>query len=266
MFTPAVLDAARADAARRFPAESCGLVLESAAGAVYRPADNLADDPQNAFLIPPKSVLKALKSGLLLAVIHSHPHPAHACPSAADMRAQIDLAVPWGIVPVDAAGGAGEVFFFGDQAPRPWRDAARRAGPEALVGLPYRHGVTDCFSILRDYYTACHSLAPPDIPRGFSDAAPLDEHGNALQYSALQGADFGFAPVTAATARPGDLLLLHLSHRRPMHAGVLLAGDMMLHHPAEAACDPAALSLREPAARYLPHLRGVLRPPAARRP
>jgi len=260
MFPAAVLDAARAHAARAFPAESCGLALRAGRAFKYLPCENLAPDPKTRFEIAPKVVLKAQKSGALAAVIHSHPAPLPACPSEADMRAQVAMGALWGIVPVGEEGDAGEVFFFGDQAPRPWRAAARAGDLEALVGLPYRHGVTDCFSLLRDYYAAVAALDLPEVPRGFTSAGPASETHD---YYAELHESYGFAPVELQQAAPGDALLLQIRADHINHAAVLVSAGEMLHHPGGAhAHEPQRLSRREPAARWGEYIARVVRHPA----
>lgn len=114
MFSAAVNKSARAHAERAYPAESCGLVVRAGpAGAeIYQPCINIAADPRTRFKIPPKTILSAQKKGLA-AIVHSHPAPAPPAPSDTDRRAQLAFDLPWGIVPVDERGRAGEMVWFG---------------------------------------------------------------------------------------------------------------------------------------------------------
>ena len=100
-------------AARAYPAESCGLLLESAGQLVYQPERNIAPEPRQGFRIPPASLLR--NRHCLRGVIHSHPHPHGDAPSRADLAAQAAMRLPWAIIPVAADGLAGVPAWFGGQ-------------------------------------------------------------------------------------------------------------------------------------------------------
>ena len=261
MFPPHVTDQARAHAAECFPTESCGLVLATLSEDTfaYEPHQNLAPNPENNFLIDSASLVNAMKSDLLRAVVHSHPHPAPPCPSASDMEAQTAFEIPWGIVPVDSAGEAAEPFFFGDQAPRPWIDRARVIGPAALTGLPYRHGVTDCYTVIRDYFLAVRNVTLPEVPRGWHGDAPA---GVELDlYSKLLQPEFGFTQIAHCAALPGDVLLIMTgAAEHANHAAVLVSNDHLLHHAGGGnAWDEDKKSAIDLASRWQKHVTMVLR-------
>ena len=258
MFGAAVDDAIRAHAEAAFPAESCGLVLRGDDGkARYRRYENTADAPQMAFRIHPDALLQAQVDGDLLAVAHSHPPPAPACPSMPDMQAQSDMALPWAIAPVGEGGDAAVPFWFGEQAPRPWLAATGKNPLDALLGLPYRHGVTDCYSLCRDYYRMAHGLLLPEQPRGWGATGP---GVNEYDWYALLHGRFGFAEVPPSEARVGDALLIQIGSRFINHAAVLVAPGIILHHPGgDRAWDPTRLSRRDAASRWMAHVRKVIR-------
>ncbi len=234
-----IIAAARADAASRSPLESCGLVVAGQ----YRPCENIAGSPRTSFRVEPSLVLEARRSGRLEAIIHSHPHPYPAAPSRADMAAQMASDAPWGIVPVSATDEAGEPFWWGADTPRP-----------PLMDRPYRHGVTDCFSLGRDYYHA-RGIDLPDYPRAWGWWHE-DEHPDLYlrHFSAA-----GFIAIDPALAAPGDGVLIAI-HGVVCHAGVIVEPGVLLHHPAgDRPYDPARRPRRDPLARWLPHIRHVLR-------
>ncbi len=243
-----VATAARAHAAEAHPAESCGLVI----GREYVPQANRAADPANAFRLDPAAVLEAHRAGLD-AIVHSHPHPHPPCPTAADMRLQIDHGAPCAIVPVGASGDPGEPVWWGPGVAAP-----------PLVGRPYRHGVTDCYSVARDWYRLERGLALPDYPRrwrwwrsGRGDAPPEDLFGRHF-------ADAGFEPIPYREARPGDALLLRVASPVASHCAVIVEDGVMLHHPGgPRPWDPSRLSRREPVSRWTPHIARALRHPDA---
>ncbi len=238
----------RADAEDRAPDESCGLVLADEGGVRYVSYPNIAPDPRAAFRVPGGTVLKAQAAGTLGAVVHSHPPPHPACPSAADMRGQIATDVPWGIVPVGPAGDAGEPFWWGGGAPRP-----------PLLGRPYRHGVDDCYSLVRDWYRISRDLRLPEVPRAWGwwdrrdpDASSLYEQG----YAAA-----GFVDIDRAEAGVGDAVLMAFGHGGVVsHGAVIVEDGVILHHPAaDRPWAPGQLSRRDALARWIPHVRRVLR-------
>lgn len=243
-----VAAAARAHAAGAFPHESCGLVV----GRRYVRQANRAADPANAFRLDAGAVLDAHRAGLD-AIVHSHPHPHPPCPTAADMRMQIDHGVPCAIVPVSAAGEPGQPVWWGPGVAIP-----------PLIGRPYRHGVTDCYSVARDWYRLERGLVLPDCPRrwrwwrsGRGEAPPDD-----LFEQNFAAADFFEIPL--ARAAVGDALLLRIASPVVSHCAVIVEPGAMLHHPGGSRpWDPARLSRREPISRWTPYIVRALRHPDA---
>ena len=253
-FDDAELEAVIAGCALKdFPNEHCGAVIDYGEdGWGYVPCENTAENPAAAFRIDPAKILRWQKAGTLLAVVHSHPAPAPACPSMADMTAQAAMAVPWGIVPVHKD-GADKMFWFGDQVPR----AHLGKGIEGLIGLPYRHGVTDCYSLIRDYYREVCGISLPDQPRGWGALGP---GVNEYDWYSLLHEQFGFQDVPMADARPGDSLLLQVQCKFVNHAAVIVDSGLLLHHPGgRVAWEPGRLSKRDTIARWLPFVTKVLR-------
>jgi len=237
------LEQAASDAMRHaeaeWPRESCGWVDRRGR---YRPAANAAPDPCAAFRMDPPPPRRAR------AIVHSHPWPHHPCPSATDMRQQIATALPWGIVPVSEHGDAAAPFWWGPGTDR-----------GALLGRPYRHGVTDCYSLARDWYAERRGLSLPDYARGWDWWSMGD--GNPDLYE-RHFAECGFLDVPRSEAAVGDALLMRVRAPVPNHAGVLVEPGVLLHHPGGSRpWDPGRLSRRDVAARWSPYVVRVLRPP-----
>lgn len=201
----AMQDHARAE----YPREACGLIVSGE----YLPQVNTADAPERDFSISPSAYLAL--SGRIEAVVHSHPAQAgeHVCPSSADMRAQIDSVVPWGIVPV-VAGEPGEPFFWGDSLPiRP------------LLKRPFIHGVTDCYGLIRDYYRLEGRGTLPQIPRDDEWWA----NGGDLYAEGLRSTP-GLRLIERTAVRPGDMIFFEVRAKRTNHAGIYLGDGLILHH------------------------------------
>ena len=73
------------------PKEACGVLVNDS----YFPCNNIADQPDNDFVLDPKDYLKARMKGKIQAVIHSHPKGGKA--SQADHKACSQLRLPWHI-------------------------------------------------------------------------------------------------------------------------------------------------------------------------
>lgn len=215
MFTADAILAMKRHALADYPRESCGLVVAG----TYRPLPNRATDPAARFRIDDGDYLA--HAGAIEAIVHSHPDgPLH--PSAADMRGQIDSAVPWAILATDGE-RCSEPILWGEGVPVP-----------DLIGREFRHGVTDCYALVRDWFQLERGIRLPDFPR--DDEWWHDGKNLYLDHFA----DVGFSVVRSGEALTGDVALMTVLSPVPNHAGVVIDGDMLLHHL------PRRLSRREP--------------------
>ena len=236
----AVSAAAQQHAAAAAPEESIGLVV----GGRYEPQANIADNPREHARVDPDALLEAQRAGLQ-AVIHSHPHPAPPCPSLQDMRAQLACAVPWAIVPVGEDRSTGELVWWGPGVPIP-----------PLIGRGYRHGVTDCYSIVRDWYRLERGIELADVPRGWRWWG-RDDHPDLYETGYRE---LGFETIPRAEAGVGDWLLMQLGAQCVNHGAVLVEPGVILHHPGgDRPYDPTRLSRRDVAARWFGYVRRVVR-------
>ena len=200
-----------------------------------RKARNIADEPEKTFRVSKAAMIKAQADGLL-AVVHSHPDFPD-CPSESDMRGQINTGVPWGIIATNGNECTPIIW---------WGDGVALA---PLVGRGFRHGVTDCYSIIRDYYQLERGITLPEFPRNWE----WWMQGGDLYSCGFKGA--GFVPIDARDAREGDVWIAQLRSPVPNHGGVLLDRGLALHHPSShLPVDPSRLSVREPIARWQSHV------------
>lgn len=220
-------DQLRREAIAEFPNEAVWLISPGEC----RLVKNIADDPTKTFRIDKRTMAAAHARGLL-AVVHSHPN-FPACPSAADMQGQAATNVPWGIVSTDG-NTAQDVVWFGDSVEVP-----------PLIGRGFRHGVTDCYGLIRDYYREELGLLLPTYARDWEWWLK----GGDLFRDGFEKA--GFRRIEAHEARPGDVWLAQIRSPVPNHGGILLESGLGLHHPsARNPVDPARLSIREPLSRW----------------
>ena len=190
------------------PREACGLVVRIAGDEVYWPCQNIAPS-DDAFQADPLDLTAAEDHGEVLAVVHSHPGQQVPRPGPADMRACDAGSIPWHVIGWPSAR---------------WVtcEPVHRIPP--LEGREFVHGVTDCYSIIRDWYRLQGTVLP-DYPR----ADGWWDQGLSLYLD--QFADAGFVERDGPP-EPGDVLLMQVGARVPNHAAIYLPGDRILHHLA----------------------------------
>lgn len=212
--------------AAAYPREGCGLIVDGR----FVPIENTAEDAEYEFTMPADTVLRYPH---IDAVIHSHPDGPD-CPSEADMRGQLAMAVPWGLCTVSAD----------KDVSRPWYWGADEFTPP-LVGREFRHGPSgsdgagDCYALIRDWYRLERGVALPEFPR--SDGWWND----GLDLYAEHFREAGFREIPAAEARDGDVFFMKILSARENHAGIM-TGDcqLILHHLS------GRLSREEPMGRW----------------
>lgn len=204
-------------AIKEHPRESCGVILDGG----YIAVENVADDPECDFRIDPKRWLELYKQGHIQAVVHSHPVSLKRTreqreidprtPSEQDMISQQATNIPWGIVATEGE-TCTDPIWLGSTDTLP------------LEGRTFIHGVTDCYSLIRDYYKLHHNTTLPDYPREYKWWEGV---GNMYLDNF---ADAGFEEVDLSDRQPGDVLLIYLLSDVPNHAAVYLGGNEILHH------------------------------------
>ena len=225
--TPELRSAIEAHAREQYPNESCGVVIKG----VYRPCENVAPDPLNDFEIGEHQVY--LADGLE-AIVHSHPggpdHPTHS-----DMESQIATAVPWVILPLNED-QFGEPILWGEGVEIP-----------PIIGREFKHGVTDCYSLIRDVYRlgkdklAEQGISWPFEPIELPEFPRDDAWWNLDQNLYIDNFEkAGFVRVKREEVQPGDIFMCKIRSKVENHAGVLIDDGLVLHHL------PLRLSRREP--------------------
>lgn len=231
MYFPKAIQDAKKHARDEYPKESCGLVVNGE----YVPCFNYASLPLEDFIIAGEDFVRAELQGGVQLVIHSHPNgPMY--PSERDMQGQVQTNVPWAIIGVDED-RISEPFFWGDTL-----DIA------PMVGREFRHGVSDCYNIIRDSFRLGKEgmagqgmewpfppITLPVVPR---DDSWWDKEDVDL-YSSNFG-PFGFVQIDRSEVKPGDVFLTKIKSEKLNHGGVYVGNDLILHHL------PNRLSRREP--------------------
>lgn len=243
MFSKDVHDAFKLHAQQAFPNEACGLVVTIDGVTSYRACDNVAEDPQQNFLMPGEQYVRATEEGIVEALLHSHTpfiekgmygHEFERItmhPTKPDVELQLQLEIPFGIGLCNTAELCGEPFYFGDQVPM-----------APLVGRQYMFNHQACFHLARDYFRT-REVNPVFVPN-FAIDDEWWKRGEDVFSEHLAASCFREIPTD--DVRVGDVCLMRVKAPVINHVGVLIEPDLLLHHLQ------GHLSAREPMSRYLP--------------
>ncbi len=204
----------QAHARESYPNECCGLIVDGK----YIRSDNLSETPTEAFKLNQDLYLDALRAGTLQAVIHSHCYDSANPPkydprwaSTKDMEVWIESNVVWGIVAATES-EASEILWYDDNDIPP------------LLGRQFFHGITDCYSVIRDHYRTVLNIKLKNYPRGMS----WWNNGQNLYEANFR--DAGFIEITEEEADTNDVCLFQVRSPVPNHAAVITGNNEITHH------------------------------------
>jgi proteasome lid subunit RPN8/RPN11 len=233
-WTPAVALAAYEHAVGGYPNEAAGVVV---AGAYHR-LDNISSTPEHDVILGDDDLLRVAGAEVFF---HSHPDGL-GCPSEQDMIYQQQLGIPFVVMTLPVY----DVFCFGDML--------RRA---PLVGRGFRHGVHDCYAVMRDWYAEA-GFSFPDQPRAWEWWTKAGGKNLYMDFAAhgFERIDLGEPP------KRGDVALFNFRFDVPMHGAVVVDRDLLLHHASGVKpVDATRLSCLVPRARLGRHITLALRHP-----
>lgn len=201
-------DAIRAHAAADYPREACGLVVVVKGRERYVPCRNVAAGSEH-FVLPAEDYAVAEDMGEVVAIVHSHPD-APAAPSEADLVSCEASGLPWHIL-----------SFPADD----FRTIEPRGYIAPLVGRQFAHGVLDCYTLIRDWYSRERGIDLPDFARRDDWWSKGDD------LYLRHYAEAGFVEVSQdQPEHVGDVILMQLRSPVPNHAGIYLGDGLILHH------------------------------------
>ena len=106
----------------------------------------------------------------------------------------------------------------------------------ALIGRQWDYGRSDCFSLVREWFSLKGVIIPD-----FERPADLDSCESLFLAEAEA---CGFFQVEFDRRRPGDVLIMRLGTMAPMHAAIVLENEQILHQRQDS------LSAVEPLRQY----------------
>lgn len=195
-------------AKEEYPLEACGVLINFNGKQKYRRIKNISEYAKYNFILDPKEYAQILdEQHQILAIVHSHPNQI-AKASDADRASCNKGDVPWIVV------GYPNVSYdtiYPDDYKIP------------LVGRKFAHGITDCYSIIYDYYHEELGIEIPDFHR--------DENwwnkGQDIYVEGFPKAGF----VQVDELKPHDVILIQLESNKTNHGAIYLGDTKILHHP-----------------------------------
>ena len=206
------------------PKESCGLLIDINGKEKYFPCKNLSNYSQQCFIIDPEDYAKAEDSGKVLAVIHSHPVTPPVA-SQADMISCEESGLVWHIInPKTEQWG-----FYKPSGYKP-----------PLIGRHWVWGITDCWSLVRDWYKEKLGITlrdwdRPTTPEEFIENPMFEKCAWRTGFRQLRPEE---------KLENGDLLFMSIMATGLNHVAIFLDGDV-LHHLADR------ISCKEPYNQWL---------------
>lgn len=202
------LRAIEAHAQAEYPRECCGVIAQHSRVERYFPCRNIADDPLEHFVLAPADYADAEAWGTVTGIVHSHPD-ATTQPSELD-KAQCDaMLLPWYILSWPE--GDLRTIYPRDELP--------------LLERPFVLGHYDCWGLVMSYFRQTRGIELPDYRVDY----PWWEDNYPENFYYDNWYECGFREFRGAPL-PGDMVMMQIQSKKWNHAGILLAGNMLLHH------------------------------------
>ena len=198
------------------PKESCGLLLNIKGKERYHPCRNLSMTDHQCFIIDPEDYVKADNLGDIVAVVHSHPlTPPN--PSQADKVSCEASGLPWYIVNPNTEQW-GYLEPCGYEAP--------------LLGRQWVWGVTDCWTLVRDWYKENKNIELRDWDR---PTTPEEFLKNPLFEQCAWRTGFRKLRYDERLEN-GDVLAMSILGNGLNHVAIFINGDVLHHLTDRLSC------------------------------
>ena len=196
------------------PKESVGLLINKKGKKVYVPCNNESND-FDSFILNPKEYLDAEKQGEIIGIVHSHPKTPPIA-SQADKVSCEQTDLPWHIVnPNTEQWGYTEPCGY--KAP--------------ILGREYVWGITDCWSLVVDWYKEEKKIDLKDWQRPtkeeFEQNPMFEKCAEATGFRELEPNE---------KLENGDLLFMSILGNGLNHVAIFVDGDVLHHLSDRLSC------------------------------
>ena len=209
-------DRALAHAKEQDPKESCGLLLNIRGKERYYPCRNLSMTNHQCFIIDPEDYVKADNTGEITAIVHSHP-VTPPIPSQADKISCEQSNLPWYIV---------------NPKTEQWGFCQPEGYKPPILGRPWVWGVTDCWSLVVDWYKEEKGIKLLDYKRPIT---PEEFLKNPVFEKYLPSRGFRLLEPNEKLI-DGDVLAMSIFGQGLNHVAIFLNGDVLHHLTDRLSC------------------------------
>ena len=209
-------DRALAHAKEQDPKESCGLLLNIRGKERYYPCRNLSMTNHQCFIIDPEDYVKADNTGEITAIVHSHP-VTPPIPSQADKISCEQSNLPWYIV---------------NPKTEEWGFCQPEGYKPPILGRPWVWGVTDCWSLVVDWYKEEKGIKLLDYKR---PTTPEEFLKNPVFEKYLPSRGFRLLEPNEKLI-DGDVLAMSIFGQGLNHVAIFLNGDVLHHLTDRLSC------------------------------
>ena len=209
-------DAALAHAKEQDPKESCGLLLNIKGKERYFPCRNLSMTAHQCFILDPEDYVKADNTGDIIAVIHSHPITPPVA-SQSDKVACEQSGLKWHIV---------------NPKTEKWGYLEPTGYKAPLLGREWAWAVTDCYTLVRDWYKEKLNIELIDWVR---PTTLEDFNENPMFEKCAEETGFRELEPDEKLVN-GDLLFMSILSNNLNHVAIFLAGEILHHLTDRLSC------------------------------
>ena len=206
------------------PKESVGLLLNVKGKERYYPCNNLSMTSYHCFILDPVDYVKADSVWEITGIVHSHPITPPT-PSQADLISCENSNLPWHIV---------------NPKTEQWGYCEPTGYKAPLLGREWVWGITDCWSLVVDWYKEEKNIELLDYQR---PAKVEDFLADPVFERYLPSRGFRLLDPDEKLMN-GDVLAMSIFGQGLNHVAIFLDGDV-LHHLADR------LSCKEPYSEWL---------------
>ena len=209
-------DAALAHAKDQDPKESCGLLLNIKGKKRYFPCKNLSMTAFQCFIIDPEDYIKADNTGDIIAVVHSHP----VTPPVASQSDKV------------ACEQSGLVWHIVNPKTESWGYLKPTGYKAPIIGREWAWGVTDCYTLVRDWYKEKLNIDLIDCHR----PTTLEEFNKNPMFEKC-AEETGFRELKPDEKLVnGDLLFMSILSNNLNHVAIFIDGDVLHHLTDRLSC------------------------------